>query len=175
MKSKLLVVAMLFSTYLFITGVSAKNDNKEAALLKEAKITMAQARATALAKVPGNIEMAKLEREKGKVLFEFEIHRADNNAEVEIHIDAVTGEVFQTKERGSGSAKEKEVFSQVRVSIDDAERTALAKVPGGVVKAKLERERGKTLYEFEIITADGKETNVHVDAMTGEVESTGKK
>lgn len=177
MKTKLLVLtAMLLATALFMPVASAKKESKEAALVREARITMAQARATALAKVPGNIEMAKLEREKGKILFEFEIHRADNNAEVEIHVDAVTGDVFDTKEKGGrGSAKEKEIFSAAKVSWDDAESAALKSVSGAVVEAKLERERGKILYEFEIINSDGKETNVHVDAASGEVESTGKK
>jgi len=177
MKIKSLFIVTAFSAAaLFVPTASAvKKESKEAALLREAKITMAEARKTALAQVPGNVEMAKPEREKGKVLFEFEIHRADTNAEVEIHIDAVTGDVFDTKEKSKGSAKEKEIFSLAKVSMDDAEATALAKVPGGVVEAKLERERGKVLYEFEIITSDGKETNVHVDAGSGEVESTGKK
>ncbi len=175
MKIKLLLVTMAFSAASIVPIVAAKKDSKEAALVREARITMAQARATALAKIPGNIEMAKLEREKGKVLFEFEIHRADNNAEVEIHIDAVTGDVFETKEKGGGSAKEKAIFAQAKVSMDNAEAAALKSVSGAVVEAKLERERGKVLYEFEIITSDGKETNVHVDAGNGQVESTGKK
>ena len=176
MKTKLLLIVIAFSTAaFFVPVISAKKESKEAALLREAKITMAEARKTALARVPGNIEMAKLEREKGKVLFEFEIHRADTNAEVEIHVDAITGDVFETKEKSKGSAKEKEIFSLAKVSMDDAEAAALRSVAGGVVEAKLERERGKVLYEFEIITSDGKETNVHVDASSGAVESTGKK
>ncbi len=174
MKSKFTFLMLIFGLIFGGAAVLAK-ESKEAKLVREAKITMAQARQTALARVAGTIEMARLEREKGKVLFEFEIHRADNNAETVIHVDAVTGEIFSTKEEGGGSAKEKAMFDQIKVSMDSAEQTALTRVSGAVVKAEIERERGKLLYEFEIITSDGKEEMIHVDAVSGEIESTGKK
>jgi len=175
MKTKLLiVVAVFFAATLFVPDALAQG--KEARLVRDARITMAQARKTALARIPGNVEFGKLEREKGKLWFEFEIHKAGNGAEAEIHIDAVTGEVGEIKEQGgNGSAKENALFSQVKVSVDDAETAALTRVSGAVVMMQLERERGKILYEFEIITSDGKEEMVHVDAASGEVESVGKK
>jgi uncharacterized membrane protein YkoI len=88
----------------------------------------------------------------------------------------VTGEVGEIKEEsGSGSTKESEMFNAAKVSWDAAETTALGRVTGSVVMLRLERERGKVLYEFEIVTTDGKEEMIHVDAVTGEIESTGKK
>lgn len=163
-------------TFCFLLSVFSAEQilaqSKEAALVRQTKITMAEARKAALARVPGNIEKAVLEREKGKLWYEFEIHKADNNAEVEIHIDAVSGEIGEIEEEGgAGAAKEAQMFQQAKVSWDDAEAAALKRVAGAIVKAELERERGKILYEFEIIGADGKETNVHVDAATGEIES----
>lgn len=177
MKIKLLLAAVIFSTAAILVPVaSAKKESKEAKLVRDAKITMAEARRTALARIPGNIEMAKLEREKGKLWFEFEIHKTGNGAEAEIHINAVTGEVGEIKEQGgSGSAKENALFTEAKVSVDEAEAAALKRVSGAVVMMELERERGKVLYEFEIITSDGKEEMVHVDAATGAVESAGKK
>jgi uncharacterized membrane protein YkoI len=177
MKVKSFVVTILFVTAaLFIPVVSATKDDKEAALARQAKITMAEARKTALARIPGNIEMGKLEREKGKLWFEFEIHKTGSGAEAEIHVDAITGEVGDIEEEGGkASAKENEMFNAAKVSWDDAENAALNRVSGAVVKARLERERGKVLYEFEIAASDGKQTPVHVDAVTGEVESVGKK
>lgn len=169
MRNKLFVIFILLAAAAIAPIVSAQ-ESKEAALVRQAKITMAEARQKALTRVPGNIESGKLEREKGKLWFEFEIHKADTNAEVEIHIDAVTGEVGEIEELGDGSAKESEMFRQVKVSFDDAERTALNRVAGSVVMLELERERGKILYEFEIITSEGKEVMIHVDAVSGEVE-----
>ncbi len=171
MKTKLFVLALaIFAVALFVPFVSAKKESKEAAMVREAKITMTAARKTALVRVAGKVERARLKRERGKLLFEFEIHDAQN-AENEIHIDAVSGEIFEVKkEKGGGSTKESAIFSQAKVSMDDAEQTALTKVPGAVVMAQLERERSKVLYEFEIITSDGKEAMVHVDASNGQVE-----
>jgi uncharacterized membrane protein YkoI len=174
MKTKLFIVTLaVMLVGSTMTVVSARKDGKEAKMVREAKITMAQARKAALGRVNGTVEMAKLEREKGRLLFEFEIHPS-TNGETNIHVDALTGEIFKVKEKGGGSAKEKAMFDQIKVSMDDAEQTALNKVPGATVKAKIESERGKILYEFEIITADGAEVNVHVDAISGEIES-GKK
>src|SRR5215213_4567050 len=76
MKTKLLiVVAVFFAATLFVPDALAQG--KEARLVRDARITMAQARKTALARIPGNVEFGKLEREKGKLWFEFEIHKAE--------------------------------------------------------------------------------------------------
>ena len=56
-----------------MTVISARRDGKEAKMVREAKITMAQARKAALGRVNGTVEIAKLKREKGRLLFEFEI------------------------------------------------------------------------------------------------------
>ena len=166
----LAVVALFVMTF----DSSVRGQGKEARMASETKITMAQARQAALARVPGNIEEGRLEREKGKLWYEFEIHKAGSGAETVIHVDAVTGDVGEIEEEGGGSAEENEMFGQAKVSWDDAEKTALSRIAGTVVMAKIERERGKLLYEFEIISG-GKEEMVHVDAVTGEVESTGRK
>ena len=175
MRIKKTMVAVAFSVAgLIVPSVEAQS--KKAQMLRDAKITMSQARQTASARTPGNIEMAKLEREKGKLWFEFEIHKAGSGAEAEIHVDAVTGEVGEVKEsNGNGSAKENELFNAAKISWDAAESSALGRVAGSVVMGRRERERGKVLYEFEIVTSDGREEMVHIDAATGEVESTGKK
>ena len=175
MKAKYYLVGfVLLATMILAPSVSGQG--KEARMASEAKITMAQARLAAIARVPGDIEEGRLEREKGKLWYEFEIHKAGTGAETAIHIDAVTGEVGNVEDAGgAGSESENEMFSQAKVSWDDAEKTALNRLAGSVVMAKLERERGRLLYEFGIVTGDGREDMVHVDAITGEVESTGKK
>lgn len=174
MKRKLVAIGLVFLGIAPVVPFAfAKMENK-AQMAQEAKITMAEARKTALARVPGNIEEGKLEREKGKLWFEFEIYKAGSNAEVSIHIDAVTGEVGETEtedEGGSGSAQETEMFSQAKVSWDDAEQAALKRVPGTVVTAKLERERGKVIYEFEIVGSNNQDSEVSVDAASGAVEN----
>lgn len=60
--------------------------------------------------------------------------------------------------------------SQVKVSITDAIQKAQAKHSGTIVKAELEDEDGRLVYEIEYLDND-KETEMLVDAMTGEVTS----
>ena len=48
----------------------------------------------------------------------------------------------------------------------------LEKVPGTVVEAELEKKHGKTVWEVEVLGADGKVTEVHIDAATGTVIDT---
>ena len=58
-----------------------------------------------------------------------------------------------------------------KISKAEAQKTALAKVPGGKIKdSELEEEDGKLIWTFDIATKGTKDiTEVHVDAMTGEV------
>jgi uncharacterized membrane protein YkoI len=74
-----------------------------------------------------------------------------------------------------GCASEKsepaELQAQARISKDQAQQTALAKVPNGTVKeAELEKEKGKLIWSFGIATPDSNNiTEVNVDAITGDI------
>jgi uncharacterized membrane protein YkoI len=61
--------------------------------------------------------------------------------------------------------------AQAKITRQDAQKTALAKVPGGKVKeAELEEENGKLVWSFDILSPGTKDiTEVQVDAKTGEV------
>jgi hypothetical protein len=59
-----------------------------------------------------------------------------------------------------------------KVTIEQAIKTATEKVPGTVVEAELEKKHDKTVWEVEVLGADGKVTEVHVDAATGTVIDT---
>lgn len=63
--------------------------------------------------------------------------------------------------------------AKAKVTKADAEKTALAKVPGGkVTSGELEEENGKLLWSFDIFTPNSKDiTEVQVDALTGAVLS----
>jgi uncharacterized membrane protein YkoI len=65
-----------------------------------------------------------------------------------------------------------------KVTIEQAIKTASEKVPGTVVEAELEKKHDKTVWEVEVLGADGKVTEVHIDAATGNIidtEAKGKK
>jgi uncharacterized membrane protein YkoI len=61
---------------------------------------------------------------------------------------------------------------EAKVTIDQAIKTATEKVPGTVVEAELEKKHDKTVWEVEVLGADGKVTEVHIDAATGAVIDT---
>jgi len=61
-------------------------------LAKEAKIFLEEARQTALARVPGTVTESELDKEKGKVVYEFEIRDKDNKT-FDVLVDATTGEI----------------------------------------------------------------------------------
>ncbi|WP_447974662.1 PepSY domain-containing protein [Nitrospira sp. Kam-Ns4a] len=55
------------------------------------------------------------------------------------------------------------------VAIDQAIKAASEKVAGKVIEAELESKHDKTVWEVEVVTADSKVMEVHVDAATGAV------
>lgn len=62
-----------------------------------------------------------------------------------------------------------EMAKEAKVTVDQAIKTATEKVPGTVVEAELEKKHDKTIWEVEIVGADGKVSEVHIDAATGAV------
>ena len=63
--------------------------------------------------------------------------------------------------------------AKAKIARADAEKIALAKVPGGTIKeGGIEEENGKLVWSFDIATPGAADiTEVLVDAMTGEVVS----
>jgi uncharacterized membrane protein YkoI len=67
---------------------------KESALQAQAKISKADAQATALAKVPnGTVKECELEKEHGKIIWSIALNTPDSKDITEINVDAVTGDV----------------------------------------------------------------------------------
>ena len=80
----------------------------QAQLQKEAKIAEAAASATALAAVPGGkIKSHELEREKGKLIYSFDI-KTSKPGVTEVNVDAITGKIVSVEqETPAQEAKEK--------------------------------------------------------------------
>jgi len=75
-----------------------------------------------------------------------------------------------------GGKKEKDETKQAvemsktaKVTIEQAIKTATEKVAGKVIEAELERKHDKAIWEVEIVGADDKVSEVHVDADSGAV------
>jgi uncharacterized membrane protein YkoI len=89
-----LPVAMLALLSLCAWGTiddKTKKKESQADLQKQAKITMDDAKKTALAKESGKIKEAELEKEKGRLIYSFDIDV--KGAIHEVNVDAVTGAV----------------------------------------------------------------------------------
>ncbi len=77
---------------------------------REAKISKAEATQIAMSKVPnGTIKESELEREKGRLIWSFDIAIPDSKDIKEVNVDANTGEVIAVEtETPAQQAKEKD-------------------------------------------------------------------
>lgn len=93
MRSKL-ILAIAFAGVLSAGLLAATRQDIPPELARQARITLEQARATALAKVPhGEVSSVELEKEKGKLVYSFDIVVPGKSGVEEVAVDAVTGKV----------------------------------------------------------------------------------
>ncbi len=86
-----------------------EHEGKKENLAAEAKITRAQAEQTALTKAPGGtVKEGELEKEKGRLIWSFDIATPGTTDITEVGVDAITGEIVSVdKETAASEAKEK--------------------------------------------------------------------
>jgi len=71
-----------------------RKEAKQKELAREAKITMEQARETALQRAPGTVESGELEREHKQLVYSFDIRNAKGTI-TEVQVSAITGKVVR--------------------------------------------------------------------------------
>jgi uncharacterized membrane protein YkoI len=107
MKNNLIPVGMLVAA-LVVAGTTGciTEKQEQVELQAEAKITKEQALATAQAKVPnGKITDAELEKEKGRLIWSFDMSTPDSKDTTEVNVDAISGDVVNVE---AESAKDKD-------------------------------------------------------------------
>jgi len=76
-------------------------------------------------------------------------------------------------QKGKGKKDESketvEMAAAAKVTIDQAIKTASEKVAGKVVEAELEKKHDTLVWEVEVVTAENKVMEVHIDAESGVV------
>ena len=76
-------------------------------------------------------------------------------------------------QKGKGKKDESketiEMAAVAKVTIDQAIKAALEKVAGKVVEAELEKKHDTLVWEVEVVTAENKVMEVHIDAESGAV------
>ncbi|HET6583793.1 MAG TPA: PepSY domain-containing protein [Nannocystaceae bacterium] len=61
---------------------------------------------------------------------------------------------------------------ETTITLEKAERIALARVPGGTItEIEIERHAGRKVYEIEVRATDGREHDLVIDASDGRVIS----
>lgn len=111
MKSHLMFYAILFAVLVGGAAFAAASPNTSATqssnqsssesglqerLARQAKITMEQARATALNRAQGNVESGELEREHGRLVYSFDIRNARGTI-TEVQVSAITGRIVRVE------------------------------------------------------------------------------
>ena len=83
-----------------------KKEESQAALQREAKISEETARATALKEVPnGTVKSSELEREKGKLIYSFDIIVPGKTGIDEVNVNAIDGSVVARSHEGAKAEK----------------------------------------------------------------------
>ena len=86
---------------LFATGCAS-----QASLSKKAKVSEADARQTALARVPnGTIKEDELEMEHGHLQWSFDVTTPDSKDITEVNIDALSGQVLDVSKEKPGKSE----------------------------------------------------------------------
>ncbi|GAA0723380.1 PepSY domain-containing protein [Dokdonella soli] len=84
--------------FVLVLAASAFAGQPPQDLHTQAKIAEADARATALQKVPdGTIASSELEKEHGKLIWSFDIKRPNSKDITEVQVDAKTGAIVSTQ------------------------------------------------------------------------------
>ena len=110
-----------------------KRVETQAELQKEAKMTMADARAMALREVPNSkVQAGEIEREGGKLIYSFDMKVAHKSGIDEVNIDAMTGKLV-SKQHESPKAEK----AEAKVDAKEAKAAAKeAKADAKAAKAK---------------------------------------
>jgi uncharacterized membrane protein YkoI len=91
-----------------------KAEESQAALQKEAKITEAAARATALKEVPnGTVKSSELEREGGKLIYSYDITVPGKTGIDEVNVNAIDGSVV-AKQHETPKAEKTEAVKEAK-------------------------------------------------------------
>ena len=104
----LLIAASATAVLAVALAGCATHERNEEKLESQARVSRADAEKTALQKVPdGTVKEGELEKEKGKLIWSFDVSRPGTSDITEVHVDAITGSVIAVeKETAASEAKE---------------------------------------------------------------------
>ena len=135
-KSKLFAVAILavaLTVSLSLALSLQAQESKESkshdprVLAGAAKVTMLEAVVTATKEAPGVVTAAELEREKGQLIYSFDILPSAQSQKItEVHIDALTGKVLSKEEEKLSRSEEEEQEEEASEEAKEAKEKKVA-------------------------------------------------
>ena len=136
--------------------------------LPKTNVSMEDCMFAALDAYPGEAVEVELELEDGAPRYDFEIVGADGRT-AEVECDAMTGKIVEVEWEDDNMDVDA-FLERATVTPSQARKIALRRVPGKVVDMSLETaSTGEISYEFEILTSDGTQMDVEVDAISGQI------
>ena len=144
----------------------------DAVAIAKSKISLEQAIVIAQKNVTGDLISAEFDQNDYTSGGNFEVKFISNDTEHEVKIDASTGKVLKSKQEklDAEDIAEYKVMKQAKISFKQALQKATQSVNGKIIKAELDLEGGKPVYQIEI----AKGTQVYdlvIDSMTNQVVS----
>ncbi|WP_187254665.1 PepSY domain-containing protein [Alkalicoccus halolimnae] len=129
----------------------------------EEQISSEEAVKQAQTVIDGTLDEVELDTEDGRLVYEVELDY--QGEDYDFDIDAYTGEVVNIDDDLLGT----EASAGAAVSLEEAEKTALAAFSGGKVDdSELEKNDGRLVYEIEVEIND-EDGDVYIDAESGEI------
>lgn len=137
--------------------------------MPKTKVTLETCMKAALAKKAGIVVKVEFKIERGTTpIYEFDIESKDGKA-WDIECDANTGKITEVDQEVR-SVDDPLFKAKMKISEAEARKIALSKYPGEIKEVEYKTDPGvDASYEFDIITKDGKEMKVEVDAYTANI------
>jgi uncharacterized membrane protein YkoI len=123
---------------------------------------------TALKQQPGHVVKVELKLEDAREVYEFDIRGVDGK-DWDLECVKATGEIVEI-EQEVDHPNHPLFKKNVKVNEREARKTALARFPGKIIEVEYEIEaNGRSSYEFDIDTINGREIKLEIDATSGEI------
>ncbi|MGE7020702.1 PepSY domain-containing protein [Solibacillus cecembensis] len=164
MKKMILIPAL--AGVLALSAVAMTGYTVEAAT--NGLLTMEKARAIAVKSVGGKVTEIELKRKKSGSMYEVEVQ--SKGFEYDLDINAKTGKILRTDKDDLDDMDDDDVivFTKKFITPEAAEKIALKKAKGAIVKVALENDDNRVIYEIEM--EDGLyEYDFDIDAISGKI------
>lgn len=131
-------------------------------------ITMEKARTIAVKAVGGNVTDIELKRKYTGGIYEVEVQ--SKGFEFDLIIDATSGKILKKEKDDLDNLDDDDViaFNKKFITPAAAEKIALKKANGTVVKVALENENNRVIYEIEVENG-AYEYEFDIDALSGKI------